>query len=301
LTKCHLPILPIKLFRKELTAEDRAHWDAVAAKDKERYLEEKASYTGPWQVPHKRQRKDPSAPKRPMSAFLYYSQHRRRAVRDEHPEMKNTEVSRYLGELWRNASEEEKKPYIDREIAEREKYKVAMATWRKEDDIRKEQRRKQEEEHAARWKDQEPGPHEQETMEYPATHGDPHVHYSAPPPPHYMPPTYGYPPYSYPRKFTTKMVTYFILLSDLRADISFLFLKLSEQYGHHPPGPFPGYPTNGKPVILGANGMPIYPPPSSPYRHRGPPPPIGYHPPPRPEERDPHASSYDYPQAEAAG
>lgn len=49
--------------RKTLSTDERAHWDDVAAKDKERYMAEKQSYTGPWQVPWKRAKKDPSAPK----------------------------------------------------------------------------------------------------------------------------------------------------------------------------------------------------------------------------------------------
>jgi hypothetical protein len=48
---------------KTMDTEERARWDDIAAKDKERYMKEKASYTGPWQVPHKRPKKDPSAPK----------------------------------------------------------------------------------------------------------------------------------------------------------------------------------------------------------------------------------------------
>ena len=48
---------------KHMDAEERAKWDEIAAKDKERYMKEKASYTGPWQVPNKRPKKDPSAPK----------------------------------------------------------------------------------------------------------------------------------------------------------------------------------------------------------------------------------------------
>ena len=56
--------------RKSLSTEDRAHWDDVAAKDKERYMLEKASYTGPWQVPWKRAKKDASAPKRPVSDMI---------------------------------------------------------------------------------------------------------------------------------------------------------------------------------------------------------------------------------------
>jgi len=52
---------------RNLSEFQRTHWQELASKDKERYLAEKAAYTGPWQVPHKRMRKDPSAPKRPMS------------------------------------------------------------------------------------------------------------------------------------------------------------------------------------------------------------------------------------------
>ncbi|EEC51899.1 predicted protein, partial [Phaeodactylum tricornutum CCAP 1055/1] len=107
---------------KHLPTEERTHWDDVAIKDKQRYMVEKASYTGPWQVPWKRAKKDPSAPKRPMSAFLYFSLGRRSDLKKKHPEIKNTEVSRLLGEMWRSASEEQRKPHVDKEKAEREKY-----------------------------------------------------------------------------------------------------------------------------------------------------------------------------------
>ena len=134
-----------------------------------------------------------------MSAFLYYSQTRRKTVQGEHPEMKNTEVSRHLGEMWRNASDEEKKPYIEKEIEEREKYKVATAKWKKENEAQMEERRKQEAEFAARWKDY-PYPPPAEGMEYP-----PHRHYP-PPPTHYVHPSqYGYPPYGYNRKYQRRL------------------------------------------------------------------------------------------------
>ena len=42
---------------KNLSADEREKWDDVARKDKERYMNEKASYTGPWQVPWKRSKK----------------------------------------------------------------------------------------------------------------------------------------------------------------------------------------------------------------------------------------------------
>lgn len=117
---------------KSLSVEERVHWEEVAAKDKQRYLVEKSQYTGPWQVPWKRVRKDPSAPKRPMSAFLYYSQVKRSQLKVEHPDVKNTDISRMLGELWRQLPEQERSPHVDREKIERDKYKIAIAAWREE-------------------------------------------------------------------------------------------------------------------------------------------------------------------------
>jgi hypothetical protein len=52
---------------RNLSAKERAHWDEVADQDKERYLAQKEAYTGPWQVPLQRTKKNPDAPKRPMS------------------------------------------------------------------------------------------------------------------------------------------------------------------------------------------------------------------------------------------
>jgi hypothetical protein len=77
-----------------------------------------------------------------MSAFLYYSQEKRHEVKESFPDMKNTEVSRMLGEMWRNAPEEERKPHIDREKVEREKYKVEIASWRKEYEAKVESQRR---------------------------------------------------------------------------------------------------------------------------------------------------------------
>ena len=56
--------------------------------------------------------------------------------------MKNTQISRILGDMWKNASEEEKRPYVEKEKAEREQYKLAMAEWRTEFEAKQEAERK---------------------------------------------------------------------------------------------------------------------------------------------------------------
>ena len=129
-----------------LTDRERAVWDEEARKDKYRYSREKSLFvqyskeTGTFHTPKKRSKKNPLAPKRPMSAFLRYAQSRRKIVRDKNPDMNNTDVSRLLGEMWRNSSEEKKAPYVQQELHERAMYKVDIAKWRAEqaqDDAKK--------------------------------------------------------------------------------------------------------------------------------------------------------------------
>eukprot|EP00551_Chaetoceros_affinis_P020182 CAMPEP_0203717114 /NCGR_PEP_ID=MMETSP0092-20131115/1697_1 /ASSEMBLY_ACC=CAM_ASM_001090 /TAXON_ID=426623 /ORGANISM="Chaetoceros affinis, Strain CCMP159" /LENGTH=437 /DNA_ID=CAMNT_0050595877 /DNA_START=52 /DNA_END=1365 /DNA_ORIENTATION=- len=122
---------------KALSAEERAYWNERAEQDKLRYLKEKNEYTGPWQVPYKRAKKNPLAPKRPMSSFLFFSKERRKAIKDKHPNMKNTEISSILGEQWRNATEEERRPHIEMEQRERLKYRVALEKFNREEEARK--------------------------------------------------------------------------------------------------------------------------------------------------------------------
>jgi hypothetical protein len=95
-----------------------------------RFVRQKAAYKGPWSIPKRRAKKHPLAPKRPMSAFLKYSQTRRSMVKQDNPNMSNTDVSRLLGEMWRNASPKERAPYVEQEEVERGVYKEDIKKWR---------------------------------------------------------------------------------------------------------------------------------------------------------------------------
>lgn len=117
---------------KSLSKADRAYWDEESRNDKVRFVTEKSEYKGPMVLPKRRAKKHPLAPKRPMSAFLKYSKKRRQYVKANNPDMNNTDVSRLLGEMWRNASDAEKGPYKAEELKEREVYKKAIATFREE-------------------------------------------------------------------------------------------------------------------------------------------------------------------------
>ena len=119
---------------KALSEDERKKWGERAKLDKERYNAEKSLYTGPWTIPSKRSRKDPSAPKRPMSAFLFYSQGKRKELKEQNPGIKNTDISRLLGDRWKAAPQEERLPFIEREKKERDVYNKEIAEWRKQKD-----------------------------------------------------------------------------------------------------------------------------------------------------------------------
>jgi hypothetical protein len=116
---------------KDMSEEEREKWEEMGRKDKARYEMEKAMYNGPWKVPVTTKReKDPTRPKRPMSAFLSYSNRRRAEVKEKNKNTKTADVSRILAQMWREAPPEEKKEFVDEEYSLRQDYKSAMAEWK---------------------------------------------------------------------------------------------------------------------------------------------------------------------------
>ena len=95
-------------------------------------------FSGSWTLlPHdnKKTKKDSTAPKRPMSAFLDYSKAHRDYAIQMNPHVKESKgISKVLGEMWRNASNEEKRPYIEKELKLRAEYNENAKKWRKERD-----------------------------------------------------------------------------------------------------------------------------------------------------------------------
>jgi high mobility group protein B1 len=122
----------------DLPPEKREKWDALARRDKTRYEMEKSKYTGPWKVPaDRRALKDPNAPKRPMSAFLAFSNPRRGMVKQNNPEMDNSQISKALSRMWKDAPEQVRQKYINEEFTKRNRYKQVIMEWKKENDEQK--------------------------------------------------------------------------------------------------------------------------------------------------------------------
>ena len=67
---------------------------------------------------------DQNKPKRPLTAFMRYSATRRSVIRGENPQHSMIDISKIIGEEWRNLSDEDKRPFHDAAEKDHDVYKA---------------------------------------------------------------------------------------------------------------------------------------------------------------------------------
>jgi len=95
---------------KALTEKEMKKWVKKAEQDKIRYQEEMKHYV-PMEEPggrRKKQKKDPNAPKRNMSAYFLYSVHIRPTIKAENPEASFGDIARLISTRFKELPEKEK-------------------------------------------------------------------------------------------------------------------------------------------------------------------------------------------------
>eukprot|EP01114_Cavostelium_apophysatum_P018063 TRINITY_DN5507_c2_g1_i1.p1 TRINITY_DN5507_c2_g1~~TRINITY_DN5507_c2_g1_i1.p1 ORF type:complete len:159 (-),score=79.80 TRINITY_DN5507_c2_g1_i1:102-578(-) len=111
--------------------------DTKKKKDKPLSVSMKSSSKKPKESPSKskpkkepKPKKDPNAPKRPPSSYLFFCSDKRAEVKEElGAEAKLTDVTRALAEKWKETSTEEKKKYEDQAKAAKEKYQEDLKAY----------------------------------------------------------------------------------------------------------------------------------------------------------------------------
>jgi len=81
--------------------------------------------------PAKKQKakKDPNAPKKPLSAYMFFSQDWRDRVKTESPDATFGETGKILGAKWKELSESDKKPYHDMAARDKKRYEAEKETY----------------------------------------------------------------------------------------------------------------------------------------------------------------------------
>jgi len=72
----------------------------------------------------KRAKKDPNAPKRGLSAYMFFAQENRDSVRNENPDITFGQIGKILGERWKNMNDKDKQQYEAKATKDKERYEA---------------------------------------------------------------------------------------------------------------------------------------------------------------------------------
>lgn len=103
---------------KKLSPSERVKYEELSNKDKERYNEEKTTYSSPEEF----KKKEKPLIKRPTTSYMYFCMDERVNIKNENPTMSAKEITSQLGKRWRILTEEQKKPYIERQNNDKLRY-----------------------------------------------------------------------------------------------------------------------------------------------------------------------------------
>jgi hypothetical protein len=89
-----------------------------------------AGYEGSETKGRGKKKKDPNAPKRATTAFMFYSTKMRPIINKEKPEIKFAEMGKLIGGKWRELSSEAKKEFEDMAAKDKQRYNDEMARYK---------------------------------------------------------------------------------------------------------------------------------------------------------------------------
>eukprot|EP00522_Entomoneis_paludosa_P008598 CAMPEP_0172442372 /NCGR_PEP_ID=MMETSP1065-20121228/2822_1 /TAXON_ID=265537 /ORGANISM="Amphiprora paludosa, Strain CCMP125" /LENGTH=905 /DNA_ID=CAMNT_0013192211 /DNA_START=91 /DNA_END=2808 /DNA_ORIENTATION=- len=120
---------------KALSDEERKKWDDRADADKQRYKTEMASYDPPDDSdddsdgdakPKKKAKKDPNAPKRGKSAYMFFADANRDSIKANNADASFGELGKLMGAAWKNAGSEEKAKFTAMAEKDKTRYQSEM-------------------------------------------------------------------------------------------------------------------------------------------------------------------------------
>lgn len=75
-------------------------------------------------------KKDPNAPKRSLSAYMFFANENREDVRSDNPGITFGQIGKVLGERWKALSDEDRKPYGEKAEQDKKRYEAEMEAFK---------------------------------------------------------------------------------------------------------------------------------------------------------------------------
>ncbi|KAI1617191.1 non-histone chromosomal protein 6 [Exophiala viscosa] len=76
-----------------------------------------------------KKKKDPNAPKRGLSAYMFFANDQRDTVREENPGISFGQVGKVLGDKWKALSEKQREPYEKKAATDKKRYEDEKAKY----------------------------------------------------------------------------------------------------------------------------------------------------------------------------
>lgn len=117
---------------KQMTDKEKKRFGEMADKDKVRYDKEMSNYVPAASEGGKarRQKKDPNAPKRPLSAFFIFCAGERPACKAANPEYSVGDVAKQMGIKWGEVTPEVKSKCEEKAAIEKQRYVKDMELYK---------------------------------------------------------------------------------------------------------------------------------------------------------------------------
>ena len=125
-----------RMWREDLGDEEKEPYQTASDEQKAAYDSAMASYTPPTsdgeaESPKKgRKKRQEGAPKKSLNAYMHFTMAQRASVKEENPDMSNTEVTKELGRMWReDMGDEDKAEYQQAAAEDKARYDREMESY----------------------------------------------------------------------------------------------------------------------------------------------------------------------------
>lgn len=120
---------------KKISDKEKQRFQAMAEEDKVRFETESKSYepTETDDKPAGKKKKDPSAPKKPRSAYIFFCEDMRETVKKENPDLSGKDILRELGARWKTLTAEDKEQYEEQNKKDKVRYENEKSALTSED------------------------------------------------------------------------------------------------------------------------------------------------------------------------
>jgi len=114
---------------KGMDDDDKEEFKELALVDKQRYLDEGGEPAGSKKKNGTKKKAKKAGPKRPLSAFMFFSKKQRPLSKEENPELDFAGLGRAIGAAWKACDDDDNEEFNDSAKGDKQRYEDEKVEW----------------------------------------------------------------------------------------------------------------------------------------------------------------------------